>query len=322
MLDQLRPVLWVLLVASAVGLLSCQSLGIDGLGADGVRVYPDPPAAGEALVAALRADDAVALGDILGKDAEALLVSGDEVSDETERARFVRLYDADHRWVSSGAGAAVLEIGARAWPFPVPLVRSGEGWAFALDQGADELLNRRIGRNELAAIQACLAFVDAEREYYDWNPRGLPTPEYARFLMSRGGEKNGLYWETGAGEEPSPLGSVFAAATEAGYALEVGGRRPFHGYSFRVLDAQGEDAPGGAMDYVVEGAMTQGFALLAWPARYGASGVMTFVINQVGVLYEKDLGPDTASAARAIARFDPGSSWAIVADQALVPPGS
>jgi len=300
-------------------LASCHHLapGVDV----SVRTFSDPPAAGEALAAALRSDDGAALQEILGRDAVSLLASGDAVDDESERARFVRLYDQAHQWTSSGAGSAVLEIGPGAWPFPVPLVRSAGGWAFDLAQGADELLNRRIGRNELGAIQACLAFVDAQNEYYQRNPRGAAKPEYARYILSRPGQKDGLYWQTAPGESPSPLGPAYAQAREAGYAPRVGAGKPFHGYLFRVLHGQGASAPGGAYDYVVDGAMTEGFALVAWPARYGSSGVMTFLISQVGVLYEKDLGSDTAALVEGLKSFDPDESWTIVSPEAQVLPG-
>ena len=315
-----RSMLLMVLTLSSGALLSCQSLP-SALGGDAVRTFSDPPAAGEALVAALRADDEVALMDILGRDAKSLLESGDAVDDESERRRFVRMYDQVHWWSSSGAGFAVLEIGPRAWPFPVPLVRTDGGWVFDLAQGADELLNRRVGRNELGAIQAALAFVDAENEYYERNPGGQPPARYARSILSRPGQRDGLYWDTKPGEPSSPLGPLFAGAREQGYTPSAGAGKPFHGYHFRVLHGQGSNAPGGAYDYIVDGAMTRGFALVAWPARYGSSGVMTFLINQFGVLYEKDLGADTASVAGEMTVFDPDQTWAIVSPDAQLLPG-
>ena len=175
--------------------------------------------------------------------------------------------------------------------------------------------------HRIPSLEACLAFVDAGNEYYERNPRGAATPEYARYILSRPGQKDGLYWQTAPGESPSPLGPAYAQAREAGYAPRVGAGKPFHGYLFRVLHGQGASAPGGAYDYVVDGAMTEGFALVAWPARYGSSGVMTFLISQVGVLYEKDLGPDAAALVEGLQSFDPDESWTIVSPEAQVLPG-
>ena len=191
------------------------------------------------------------------------------------------------------------------------------GWRFDTSEGAEEILNRRIGRNELDAIQACLAFVDAERDYYQRNPRKQSRPEYARFLLSSKGQRDGLYWQSSSSEAPSPLGAIYAQARSDGYSPEQGAGRPYHGYLYRVLHAQGPNAPGGARNYIKADAMTGGFALIASPAEYMSSGVMTFVVNQTGLVYQKDLGPDTENLAADIQMFNPDATWALVSTSAL-----
>jgi hypothetical protein len=289
--------------------------------ANATQAFASPEAAGEALVAALQSDDPRAVVDVLGGAAEELLKSGDAVDDQRQIEKFVTSYHLAHSWTSPRTGTATLEIGEDRWPFPIPVVENDGTWRFDLEQGADEILNRRIGRNELDTIQSCLAFVDAEREYYQRNPRGRPLPEYAGFILSSPGEKDGLYWETAAGEAQSPLGPIYAAASSQGYALAQGKGQPFHGYRYRVLHAQGARAAGGAYDYRVGDDMTRGFALIAWPAKYDASGVMTFLVNQLGVVYQKDLGPETAALTTTLASFDPDESWSVVPAAALALPG-
>jgi len=315
-----RPIVFGLLVLLLLGaVVSCRSVGGE---AGRARTFSSPQVAGDALVAALKAEDTGGLVGIFGEGAASLLSSGDPVADREQRNRFVSDYDLAHRWDLSLEDTAVLETGQDAWPFPIPVVSAGGRWHFDIQEGAEEVLNRRIGRNELDTIQSCLAFVDAQREYYEWNPRGRAVPEYARFILSTVGERNGLYWPTSAGEAPSPLGPVYAAARSQGYAPTQGGGEPYHGYMYRVLRAQGASAPGGAYDYVQAGEMTEGFALLAWPAKYGASGVMSFLINQVGVLYEKDLGPETSQLVVDLEVFDPDESWDVVPAAAQAIPGS
>ena len=202
-------------------------------------------------------------------------------------------------------------MGKDDWPFPIPIAKKDSLWYFDTDEGRDEILARRIGSNELCAIQVCLVYVDAQREYAkkDWDNDGLL--EYAQKFRSDAGKKNGLYWETGEGDEQSPLGPLFAAAQEEGYALKQSdsGPSPYHGYYYRILTAQGKDAPGGAYNYVVKGNMLGGFAMMAYPAQYGASGIMTFVVNHDGIVYQKDLGEDTEKAAQAVRLFNPDSTW-------------
>ena len=290
--------------------------------ADSSQDFADPQAAGAALMAALKSDDRHALTEVLGGEAGPLMTSGDPIDDERERRNFIAAYQLSHRWSSSSPGTAVLEIGENSWPFPIPLVEHDDHWHFDLEAGESEILNRRIGRNELASIQACLAFVDAEREYYQRNPQGRATPGYARFILSSDGEKNGLYWKSSGGEAPSPLGWAYAAAASQGYSPAHAKAQPFHGYLYRVLYEQGSHAPGGAFSYVQGDEMTRGFALVAWPARYGSSGVTTFLVNQVGVVYEKDLGSDTEQLAGSLASFDPDETWTVVSQEETALPGS
>jgi hypothetical protein len=260
-----------------------------------------------ALVAALRAADRKALVEILGPQGNPLVWSGDDVADRAAFQRFTAEYDRAHR-LEGGGGKVVLYVGDDDFPFPIPLVPDGPRWLWDTDAGDDELLNRRIGENELATIQVCLAYVDAQREYYS---RGQGLLEYAQRLDSTKGKHDGLYWETRPGELDSPLGPLVARARAAGYPLPPPrGPAPYHGYFYRILLAQGPDAPGGAYDFVVRGHMIGGFALVAYPASYGASGIMTFIVNQDGVVYQKDFGPKTAQAANAMKTYNPDRTWA------------
>jgi len=273
------------------------------------KTYATPEEAVAALVAAAKADDTGALLEILGPDAKPLITSGDPVADETTRARFVQSYDEAHEIVPGPDDTKVLQTGKDQWPLALPLANTAKGWRFDTAAGKDEILTRRIGKNELATIQTCLAYVDAQREYYDRNPQGDALPQYAQHAASSQGKKDGLYWDTGEGEPPSPLGELFASARGQGYKPGEGKPAPYHGYYYRILKAQGPNAPGGAYDYVVRGKMIGGFALVAYPAEYGSSGVMTFIVNHDGVVYEKDFGPDTTKVAQAMKTFDPDDTW-------------
>jgi Protein of unknown function (DUF2950) len=266
----------------------------------------------QALMAALKANDVKAMLAILGPDARPLIITGDSVADRQERERVVREYEETHSLVMSGETKAVLQVGKDDWPLPIPLVEEDAGWRFDTHAGKEEILNRRIGRNELAAIEVCRAYVDAQREYYLRNPGRDALHQYAQKFLSTKGKRDGLYWSTKDGEEPSPLGPLIARAQGRGYvkAKDVRGKPlPYYGYYYHILESQGTDAPGGAYDYVVRGKMIGGFALVAYPANWGNSGVMTFIVNHDGVVYQKDLGPDTAAVARAMSRFDPDSTW-------------
>jgi hypothetical protein len=263
-----------------------------------------------AFVAAVRADDTNALLRILGSEGRTLVSSGDPVADRRVRARFVQSYDEGSRLVASGTTLS-LRVGADDWPFPIPLVVDRERWRFDVRQGREEIIARRVGRNELNTIQVVLAYVDAQREYYAQDRDGDGVLEYAQRFASSAGKRDGLYWPSGAGERPSPLGDLVAQAQAKGYQLgTTAGSTPFHGYLFRILTGQGDAARDGAYDYVVSDHMIAGFGLVAFPAQYGVSGVMTFIVNHDGVVYQKDLGSATATAATGMRRFNPDQSWA------------
>jgi len=269
------------------------------------KTFGTPEEAAAALVAAVKSGDSKATLAILGGDAKPILESGDKVADKAAGARFVSLYETANKIDKSGDEKAVLSVGKDAWPFPIPLAKDAAGWHFDTAAGKEEILNRRIGRNELDAMQAMLAYGDAQREYYALNPQQDKMLQYAQKFVSAQGKRDGLYYPTKEGEPRSPLGPLFDKAKAQGY--EHGGG--YHGYRYRILKAQGPDAKGGAYDYVVRGRMIGGFALVAWPVSYGNSGVMTFIVNHDGTVYEKDLGPDTATAAAKITKFNPDKTW-------------
>jgi hypothetical protein len=281
-------------------------------------VYQSPGAAVDSLVGALRANDTAKLEKIFGPDGVDIISSGDPVADRNDFQKFLQAYDAGHTMVISDAEnrQVTLQIGPDAWPFPVPIVKVDKGWMFDADAGSEEILNRRIGRNELDTIQVCLAVVDAEHEYARLDPTKAGLPVYAEKIISDPGSKTGLYWPTGEGEDPSPLGQLVAKAADEGYRPstqnEEGEKAPFHGYHYRLLKSQGPGAPGGAIDYMVDGKLVAGFALIAYPADYGNSGIMTFIVNHDGDVYQKDLGEDTAQVVKKITAYDPSNGWAQV----------
>jgi len=272
------------------------------------QTYKTPEEAAAALVGAVRADDLKAELVVLGPGGEDIVSSGDEVADQAIRERFLQSYDAKHRVTKDGESRATLVIGNDDFPFPIPLVRQDGKWSFGTGEGRREILYRRIGRNELNTIQVCLAYVDAQDEYADKDRTGAGAGVYARRFVSSPGKKDGLYWPAAQGEEESPLGELFAKASTQGYKAGEG-RSPYQGYYYKILTRQGAHAPGGALDYVVNGKMIGGFALVAYPAEYRNSGVMTFVVNHAGVVFQKDLGPDTDELAEKITAFDPDSTW-------------
>jgi len=275
--------------------------------------YKTPQDAVDALVATARSGDQKAALVVLGRGGEDIISSGDKVSDDAIRERFVGSYDTKHQIAMDGDSKAILVIGNNDYPFPIPLVRNKEGtWSFDTSAGRQEILARRIGHNELDAIQTSLAYVDAQNDYAA-KDRGDGQGVYARRFISESGKKDGLYWPTAQGEEESPLGELFAAASRQGYRAGEG-RSPYHGYYYKILTKQGPAAPGSAADYVVNGKMIGGFALVAYPAEYKNSGVMTFIVNHDGVVYEKDLGPQTAKLAEQMTSFNPDQSWKKVTD--------
>ena len=282
------------------------------------RHFTSPEEAVSALVTAAKASDEKTMLAILGPSAKPLVASGDPVADREGMERFVARYEESHQITHPSDTQAVLEVGKKAWPFPIPLVKDEAGWRFDTAAGQEEMLNRRIGNNELSAIQACLAYVDAQREYYTRDPDGDALLHYARHLQSTQGKRDGLYWPTASDEPESPLGPFFAQARAEGYAM--GKPSPYHGYLFRVLEEQGPHAEGGAYSYLAKGKLMGGFAMVAYPAKYGASGIMTFLVNHDGVVFEKDLGPRTAELARKMKRFDPDPSWTRVSAAESTPP--
>jgi|WetSurMetagenome_2_1015567.scaffolds.fasta_scaffold15133_6 hypothetical protein len=285
------------------------------------ETFASPEEAAKALVAAANAEDAKRLLAVLGSEGAPLISSGDEVADREGREKFVRMYEEKNAVVREGDGKAVLEVGNDGWPLPIPVVKEGETWRFDTRQGAEEIIDRRIGKNELSAIQVSLAYFDAQREYAakDRDQDGLL--EYAQKFVSEPGKKNGLYWEPREGEEASPLGPFAAQARKEGYTGKKSGDKPspYHGYFYKILKAQGKNAPGGAYDYVVKGRMIGGFALVAYPASYGVSGIMTFIVNHDGGVYEKDLGKNTEAVAQAMTSFDPDETWRKIEGKYLEP---
>jgi hypothetical protein len=267
--------------------------------------FPTPEDAAAALAAAVKSGPSDILK-VLGKAADDIVSSGDEVADADTRQRFTSMYDSKHSVRTEGNKKATLMLGPDDFPFPIPLVNTRTGWEFDPDEGRIEVLYRRIGRNELDAIQTCLAFVDAENEYAD-KDRGEGVGVYAQRIVSTPGKKDGLFWRDDS--DPSPLGAFAAQASAEGYKAGGGGPTPYHGYYFRILKGQGSDAPGGALNYVVKGKMIGGFGLIAWPAEYSNSGVMTFLINHGGTVYQKDLGTRTEFIAQRTTLFDPDQTW-------------
>lgn len=260
-----------------------------------------------ALVNAAKAGDRKVLLKILGPAGKDVVQSGDEVADRETRERFVAAYDAKHS-LAQKDGKTILVLGPEDWPFPIPMLNREGKWLFDTKEGKDEIIRRRIGRNELAAIEVSRAYVDAQRDYASLDPEQLGQHVYAQRIVSSPGKKDGLYWPTSEGEALSPLGELAAQASAEGY--KVGQTPiPYHGYYYRVLNRQGASAEGGAYDYVVGGKMIGGFALVAYPAVYGNSGVMTFMVNHAGDVFQKDLGPKTVAAARKISAFAPDKTW-------------
>jgi DUF2950 family protein len=270
--------------------------------------FNTPQLAVDALVTAAKSGDTNAIVAVLGPDGQAVASSGDPVADSNVREKFVSAYDAKHAIEPEGDGTQTLIIGNDDWPFPIPLINKAGEWQFDTKAGLDEILRRRIGRNELSAIQVALAYVQAQNEYASLDPGGLGEHVYAQRIVSRPGKKDGLYWPTAEGETPSPLGELAAEAAAEGYKA---GEKPipYHGYYYRILTRQGASAHGGAFDYLVKGKMMGGFALIAYPAEYGNSGIMTFMVNHDGTVFQKDLGPNTATLARKIDAFAPDQTW-------------
>jgi hypothetical protein len=273
------------------------------------RVFESPGLAVTALVDAANKDDLNALEAILGSDTKDILSSGDPVADNNARENFVAKYNEMHRIAFDPQDRVILYIGADNWPFPVPLVKKDAGWIFDTTGGMEELRYRRIGGNELYTISVLENLVLAQRDYAGQIRDGGGIPQFARKVQSDPGKRDGLYWPVAANEPESPIGPLIAGAVAEGYQTGTGAPVPFHGYYYKILTRQGPNAPGGAKNYVVNGKMTKGFAFLAYPAKYRASGVMTFAANQDGVIIQKDLGPNTAQLVSAISEFNPDRTW-------------
>jgi hypothetical protein len=275
------------------------------------EAFATPDEAVTALVAAVRSENpSDAIVKVLGPDGRDIASSGDDVDDQARRERFLSSFDESHSLQADG-NKQTLVIGKDDYPFPIPIVQADGKWRWDTAAGLDQILTRRIGENELAAIEVMRTYVAAQFEYAE-RPRDGKGIQYARRLMSHDGRKDGLYWETADGEPDSPIGPLVAKAQREGYkgkANRTEGQADYHGYVYRMLYGQGKNASDGARDYIVNDRMIGGFALIATPADYGNSGVMTFIINQDGVVYEKDLGPESAREAAKIRTFDPDSTW-------------
>ena len=274
----------------------------------GPEVFASPEAAGEAVYNAAKNGDSNAMLTIFGPSGKDVVFSGDPVQDKNGMEHFAANYEEMHRWARLEKGLLVLNFGAENYPFPFPLKRLEQGkWQFDVDAGAKELVARRVGRNELRAISTLYAMADAQEQYFALKRNGAKENQFAVKFVSAQGQQDGLYWVASEGEPESPLGPLAADASAEGYIEKKA--QPFHGYYFRILKEQGAHARGGAKSYLVNGAMTKGYAFLAWPAEYRTSGVMTFMIDRDGVVYQKDLGPQTADAGKAMTAFDPDESW-------------
>jgi len=274
----------------------------------GQRTFSSAEEAASALFAAMQVQDEELPLTILGPAGKDVISSGDPVEDSDTRASFVVKYQEMHRFVTEPDRTVTLVVGAENWPFPIPLVQNNGSWYFDTIAGKDEILFRRIGKNELAAMDACRELVYGQKQYFAHPPANLPK-QFAQQLVSDEGGHNGLYWHGASDEFASPINPLIAYARQNLPTNQVGEHVPFNGYLFRILTSQGPHAPGGAKNYVVNGRMTGGFAFVAYPAEYRSSGVMTLIIDQSGTIYEKDLGPDTTKLAQAMTAFDPDSTW-------------
>jgi hypothetical protein len=277
------------------------------------QAFKTPTEAASALVSAANASDAKALLNVLGPNGDDIVSSGDEVADAETRRNFVAAYNARHQITMEGENKAIMVIGSEDFPVPIPLIRKDGAWRFDTAAGRQEILARRIGKNELAAIQACLAYFDAQNDYAEKDRTGVGAGTYAERVVSQPGKRDGLYWPAPQGEEASPLGKLFAQATAQGYELGSG-PTPFHGYYFKILTKQGAEAAEGGFDYIVGGRMIGGFALVAYPAEYGSSGITTFMVNYSGSVFQKDLGPNTTRIAERMTSFNPNKTWKKVSD--------
>ena len=274
----------------------------------GQRTFASAEDASRALFDAMQGQGEQAALSILGPAGNDVLSSGDSEEDSDARVHFVVKYQEMHRFVTEAKATVTLIIGAENWPFPIPLVNNNGSWYFDTAAGKDEILFRRIGKNELAAMDACRDLVEAQKQYFAQPPGDVPS-QFAQKLVSDEGRHDGLYWYGASDEFDSPINPLIAYARQNLPADQVGEHVPFHGYMFRILTGRGPHAAGGAKDYIVEGKMSAGFAFVAYPVEYRSSGVMTFIVDESGTIYEKDLGPDTTKLAQAMTTYDPDSTW-------------
>jgi len=299
-----RALRWI-----AAGLALCFSV-LGYAQQSGEKTFATPGDAVLALYNAAKSNDQQAMNAIFGSNAQGILHTGDDVADKNAVANFIRRYDQMHRVVVEPDGTVTLYIGADNWPTPIPIVKNSNGqWYFDTEAGMKEILYRRVGTNENDAIDTLHTLVEAQREYASTTRDGDKTKHYALKFISTAGQQDGLYWKTDNSQPPSPIGPLIADAAGQGYTAQQGQQTPFHGYYFRMLTKQGAAAKGGARDYLVNGQLTRGFAFVAYPAQYRNSGVMTFVVNQDGVVYQKDLGPDTEKLGADMTEYNPDKSW-------------
>ncbi len=307
-----KPATARLILAAAACMLFAFALAAAEPPAAPEKAFPTPDAAWKALLAACENTDRPALKEIFGPSSGDLISSGDDVSDANATAWFAEKAKEKVALVPFPPDRMAIFVGKDEWLFPIPLVKGPQGWSYDTATGEEEIINRRIGRNELTTIGVCRAIVEAQFEF----SKAHQVPHFAQKFVSTEGQHDGLYWKTKEGEPESPLGPLAAKATSEGYDKTGGGEpTPYHGYFFRILTAQGKDAPGGEKSYLdKDGKMTGGFAIVAWPANYGASGVMTFIVNQQDIVYQRDLGKDTEMTAKGMTAFNPGPNWTPVRD--------
>jgi glycerol-3-phosphate cytidylyltransferase-like family protein len=306
---RLATLFWVTAFVASFTLLTVPQLAAQQTSQ---KTFQSPGHAANALYTAVKSGDTNQLMVIFGPSAKPLLSSGDPVADKNDRAKIVEKYDQMHRLVIEPDKTVTIYMGAENWPFPIPLVQNTKGaWYFDTEKGKKEVLFRRIGRNENSTIDTLQSLAEAQKEYGSELHDGATVRQYAPKIMSDEGKHNGLYWKPVAGEPQSPIGPLIAEAAQQGYQKKGAGPTPFHGYIYRVLDSQGKDAPGGAMSFMHDGKLVCGFAILAYPAEYRNSGVMTFMVGKDGQVYQKDLGPRTSEIANAMTEYNPDKSWSI-----------
>ena len=301
-----------IVLRATLALAFAMQLGIAGLADAAQKTFDTPDALFQAFADAAKSNDGKALVALLGPSGNALVYSGDSVADKQRAEKFAADYADKHSIAMDGDSKATLLVGKEDWPMPIPAVKGKNGWTLDATAGAREILARRIGQNELSAIEVVRAVVDAQHDYSSEDRDKDGLRDYARKFISASGKKDGLYWPTKEGEPPSPLGPLVGEAAAEGYKGKEGEAPPYHGYYFRMLTAQGKDAPGGARNYLAHGKMLGGFAVVAYPATYGNSGIMTFIVNQEGAVYQKDLGANTSALAKGMKVYNPDKSWTAV----------